>query len=143
MRALEERVRLTLRIDPLERVPLSAESADGEVNPIRMIRGPKAGIYAIRQMQIHSKGGWIVVSQISDGGTAIPQDTFLGVWSVYDNGDVAPKWKIDGKPSNAMVKPRGVTLNPNHQEVLISDMRLNAVLTFSFPEIFDQQARQP
>lgn len=117
--------------------------ADGEVNPIRFIRGPKTGLYATRQLAVYSKGGWIVASQISDGGTAIPLDTFLGVWSIYDNGDVAPKWKIDGKASNIMVKPRGVTLNPNHKEVLISDMRLNAVLTFSFPEIFDQVARKP
>ena len=40
-----------------------------------------------------------------------------------------------------MKKPRGVALNPKHKEVLVSDMRLNAVLTFSFPEIYDQEAR--
>jgi hypothetical protein len=117
--------------------------ADGEVMPLRIIRGAKTGIYAIRQMQIYPKGGWIVVSQISDGGTAIPQDTFVGVWSIYDNGDVPPRWKIDGKPSNIMLKPRGVALNPKHKELLVSDMRLNAVLTFSFPEMFDQEAKRP
>ena len=77
----------------------------------------KTGIWRIRQMQIYSKGGWIVVCQISDGGTAIPQDTFLGVWSIYDNGDVAPRMEDRRQGGNIMVKPRGVTLNPNHKEV--------------------------
>lgn len=117
--------------------------ANGETKPLRMIRGPKTGIFGIRQMQIYPKNGWIIVAQITSGDIAIPEDTFLGVWSIYDNGDVPPRWKIDGKPSNIMLKPRGVTLNPNHKEVIVSDMRLNAVLTFSFPEIYDQEARAP
>jgi len=35
-----------------------------------------------------------------------------------------------------MKKPRGVALDAKHREVIVSDMRLNAVLTFYFPEIF-------
>ena len=35
-----------------------------------------------------------------------------------------------------MKKPRGVAFDPKHKEVIVSDMRLNAVLTFYFPEIF-------
>jgi hypothetical protein len=113
------------------------------VKPLRTIRGDKTGIMGIRQMQIWPKGGWIIISQITDGGIAIPEGTFVGVWSVYDNGNIPPRWRIDGKASNVMLKPRGVTLNPNHKELIVSDMRLNAVLTFSFPEIFDQEARPP
>ena len=82
-----------------------------------------------------------MVSQITDGGIPIPDGTFIGIWSIYDDGDVPPRWKIEGKPGNIMVKPRGVALDPNHKELLVSDMRLNAVLTFSFPEIFDQEAK--
>ena len=115
--------------------------AQGEVKPTRTIRGEKTGIFAIRQMQIWPKGGWIIISQITDGGIAIPQGTFVGVWSIYDNGDVPPRWRIDGKASNILTKPRGVALNPKHKELLVSDMRLNAVLTFSFPEIYDQVAQ--
>ncbi|MSO21385.1 MAG: hypothetical protein EXQ56_13185 [Acidobacteria bacterium] len=117
--------------------------AEGKAKPLRIIRGPKAGIFGIRQMQVYPKNGWIIISQITDGGIAEPDDTFVGVWSVYDNGDVAPRWRIDGKASNVMKKPRGVTLNPNHKELIVSDMRLNAVLTFSFPEIFDIEAKRP
>jgi hypothetical protein len=35
-----------------------------------------------------------------------------------------------------MVKPRGVVLNPKNKELIIADMRLNAVMTFYYPEIF-------
>src|SRR6266516_4723812 len=82
------------------------------------------------------KGGWIVIAQITDGGISEPEGTFVGVWSTNDNGDVPPRWKIEGKASNVMKKPRGVALDPKHKEVIVSDMRLNAVLTFYFPEIF-------
>ncbi|HWP85310.1 MAG TPA: hypothetical protein VNN17_08985 [Terriglobia bacterium] len=117
--------------------------ADGKTKPLRIIRGDKTGIFGIRQMDIYPKGGWILVAQITDGGIAIPEGTFLGVWSIYDQGNVPPRWKIDGKASNILTKPRGVSYNPKHKEVLVADMRLNAVLTFSFPEIFDQVAQPP
>jgi DNA-binding beta-propeller fold protein YncE len=115
--------------------------ANGEVMPLRIIRGEKTGIYGTRQIQVYPKGGWIVISQITDGGIAEPKDTYIGVFSIYDNGNVPPRWKIDGKPSNIMKKPRGITLDPTHKEVIVSDMRLNAVLTFPFPEIYDQVAK--
>ena len=110
--------------------------ADGDVKPLRVIRGPNTGIHTIRQIQVLPKGGWIVIAQITDGGISEPEGTFVGVWNINDNGDVPPRWKIEGKASNVMKKPRGVALDPKHKEVIVSDMRLNAVLTFYFPEIF-------
>ena len=117
--------------------------SNGKIKPTRTIHGDKTGIFGIRQMDLYPKGGWILVAQITSGGIPIPDGTFLGVWSIYDDGNVPPRWKIDNRPSNILTKPRGVAYNPNHKEVLISDMRLNAVLTFSFPEIFDQEAQPP
>ena len=110
--------------------------ADGDVKPLRVISGPKTGIKAIRQMQVYPKNGYIVIAQITNGGIPEPEGAFVGVWSVNDNGDVPPRWRIDGKPSNVMKKPRGVALNPKNKEVIVSDMRLNAVLTFYLPEMF-------
>ena len=118
-------------------------TANGEVKPLRVIHGPSSGIKAIRQMQVYPKNGWIIITQITSGSIPEPENTFVGVWSIYDDGDVPPRWKIEGNPSNIMKKPRGVALNPKHKEVLVSDMRLNAVLTFSFPEIYDQEAKPP
>ena len=117
-------------------------TADGEVMPLRVIRGDKTGIRAIRQMQIYPKGGWVVISQITDGAIPEPDGTFVGIFSIYDEGNVPPTWKIPGTGGPmVMKKPRGVTLDPKHKEVIVSDMRLNAVLTFGLPEMFDSVAK--
>ncbi|MBF8305195.1 MAG: hypothetical protein HW398_383, partial [Acidobacteria bacterium] len=119
-----------------ESILIFDRTANGETKPLRVIRGPNTGIHGIRQMQIQPTGGWIIISQITDGGIPEPEGTFVGVWSINDSGDVPPRWKIEGKPSNIMKKPRGVALNPKNKELIVSDMRLNSVLTFYFPEIF-------
>src|SRR5579885_3598683 len=75
-------------------------TAQGDVKPLRVIRGPHTGIKAIRQMQIYPKGGWIVIAQITNGGIPEPDGAFVGVWSINDDGDVPPRWKIDAKPGN-------------------------------------------
>ena len=110
--------------------------ADGEVKPLRVIHGPKSGLHHIRQIQVQPKAGWIVVTDEFDGLIREPEGTFLGVWSINDSGDVPPRWKIEGKASNGMKKPHGIALDAKHKEVVVADMRLNAILTFYFPEIF-------
>jgi hypothetical protein len=110
--------------------------ANGDVKPLRVIRGPNTGMHIIRQIEIQPEGGWIVISQMTSAETPEPEGTFVGVWSIQDDGDVPPRWKIEGKVSNGMVKPHGIALDARHKEVIVADMRLNAVLTFYFPEIF-------
>ena len=78
----------------------------------------------------------IIASQPGDIDVMEPEDAFIGVWSEDDNGDVPPRWKIDAEGNTAMKKPRGVVLDPKHKELIVADMRINAVLTFYFPEIF-------
>ncbi len=97
----------------------------GNVKPLRVIHGPKAGIASLTQLQVYSPRGWIVMT-----GSGI-----VGIWSVFDDGDVPPRWKLDG-PKSTLIRPRGVTLNPRDKELIVVDMRLNSVLTYSFPEIF-------
>ena len=44
-----------------------------------------------------------------------------------------------GLPTRGQPSPRssrGVALNPAANEIIVADMRLNAVLTYYFPEIF-------
>ncbi len=110
--------------------------AEGEAQPLRVIRGPHTGMHAIRQMEIQPKGGWIVISQMTAGNLPEPEGTYIGAYSINDSGDLPPRWKIEGKPSHIMKKPHGIALDPNHKEVIVADMRLNAILTFYFPEIF-------
>ena len=109
---------------------------EGETKPKATITGPKTGLIGTRQLCIYPEGGYIVVSQITSGEEPEAANTFVGIWSIDDNGDVPPRWRIDGKPSNVMKKPRGVVVDPKHKEVIVSDMRLNAVLTFYLPEMF-------
>jgi hypothetical protein len=68
-----------------------------------------------------------------------PPRVFVGMWSEDDNGDVAPKWTITGDQTT-LKKPFAVALNPEHKEIYVTDMRLNGVLTFSVPEIFQPVA---
>ena len=64
-----------------------------------------------------------------------PAGVFVGIWNINDRGNVAPHWKLGG-PQSTLKKPRGVALNPKQKEIIVADMRLNAVLTYYFPEIF-------
>ena len=43
---------------------------------------------------------------------------------------------MDAQQKSQLKKPRGVALDPKHKELIVADMTLNAVLTYSFPEIF-------
>jgi DNA-binding beta-propeller fold protein YncE len=122
--------------DRREALLIFDRQASGAVQPIRVIRGSRTGMHAIRQIEIQPKGGWIVISQMTAGDIPEPEGTYIGVYSIFDSGNVPPRWKIDGKPSTGMKKPHGIALNPNHKEVVVADMRLNAILTFYFPEIF-------
>jgi DNA-binding beta-propeller fold protein YncE len=110
-------------------------AASGNTKPKSVIEGPKSGLVRALQLAVYPPKGWIVVAQAGRGDELEPEGVFLGVWSIYDKGDAPPRWKIAG-PGSTLKKPRGVAINPKHKEVYISDMRLNAVLTYYFPEIF-------
>jgi len=103
---------------------------NGNVRPRQIIAGPKSGIVRINQMWTYPPKGWIVATHPAPGAEA-----FVGIWSITDNGDIPPRWKIGG-PNTTLKTPRGVHFSPEHKEIYISDMRLNAVLTFYFPEMF-------
>lgn len=110
-------------------------TANGDVPPRTVIVGPRTEIVRINQMALVPQRGWIVATQPGAGGEAEPKNTFVGVWHVNDNGDVAPKWKIGGTKT-MLKKPRGVTLNFQNKEIIVADMRTNSVLTFAFPALF-------
>ena len=110
-------------------------TGQGNIKPRGMIGGPNSGIIRINQIQAYGPKGWIVATQPGRGDRQEPEGIYVGVWSVNDTGDVPPRWKIGG-PKSTMKKPRGVVLDPKHKELIVADMRLNAVLTYYFPEIF-------
>ena len=108
----------------------------GNVKPRAVIRGPSSGVIRINQLQIYAPRKLIVAAMPGIHDDMEPEGAFLGVWSYEDNGDIPPMWKLPVGPATTLRKPFGVVLNPEFEEVIISDMRLNGVLTFSVPEIF-------
>ena len=108
----------------------------GNVKPRAIIRGPKSGIIRINQMAVYPPKKLIVATMPGLVDQMEPPDAFLGIWTYDDNGDVPPKWKIPIGSKTTLRKPFGVVLNPKNKEVILSDMRLNSVLTFAVPEIF-------
>ncbi len=109
---------------------------EGNVRPRAVIRGPRSGIVRINQMRVYPQRQLIVAAMPGIRDQMEPEGAFLGVWSYEDNGDVPPIWKLPVGETTTLRKPFGVVLNPEDQEVIISDMRLNGILVFSVPEIF-------
>src|ERR1041385_1441742 len=112
----------------------------GDATPRAIIGGPHTGLLGgSRQFAVYPEGGWIVVTQSGggEGDEPYPPNPFVGVWSVNDNGDVPPRWKI----TTVMKKPRSITFDPKHKEVIVGDMTLNAIMTYSIPEMFAPNAK--
>jgi hypothetical protein len=110
----------------------------GNVKPKAVIGGPKTRINAFGgPFAVYPAKGEIIVSVRGPGPYAelASDEAFVGVWSINDNGDVPPKWVIGG-PHGILQMPRGIALDVKNKNMLVSDKRLNAVLTFHFPEIF-------
>jgi hypothetical protein len=105
----------------------------GTVQPLRVIRGPRTGMERAQMIAAHPPRGLFLVGAPSVRNTGA--QNFVGVWSIHDNGDVPPRWTIGG-PNAVLRQIRGITLDPEHQNVIVSDKYLNAILTFNFPEIF-------
>lgn len=121
-------------------------TAQGNTKPRGMIRGPKTELGGGGRIYVYPpRGLMLVVASVGSGVTRQAGEFrgaemannrgFVGVWSIDDRGDVPPRWMIGG-PNGILVQIRGVALDPKHKSVIISDKRLNALLTYSFPEIF-------
>jgi len=122
--------------DPDGAILIFNRTDNGNVKPRNVIRGPKSGIIRINQMAVYPPKRLIVATMPGLADLMEPPQAFLGIWTYDDNGDTPPKWKIPIGPRTTLKKPFGVVLNPKNKEIIISDMRLNGVLTFSVPEIF-------
>ncbi len=112
-----------------------------ERTPLRTISGPKTMLIATGgRTRVHN--GWIVMGHDGVQSERSNGLSFVGVWSIYDDGDVPPRWTIGG-PHRMIVKPRGVDLDVKNQTVIVSDKELNAVLTYHVPELFREAPRSP
>ncbi|MBI4482589.1 MAG: hypothetical protein HY652_06830 [Acidobacteria bacterium] len=119
------------------RIRIFNRTDEGNVKPRAVIGGPKSGFKSLGgPFALYPPRGWIIASVRPTGEVlASSEESFVGVWSIHDNGDVPPRWTIGG-PKGILQMPRGVALDPKNKSLIVTDKRLNAVLTFYFPEIF-------
>ena len=119
------------------KIRMYPRTAEGNTKPLRQVGGPKSmitrlgGPFALYP----PKGRIIMTMRPREVGVLGGDDSFTGVWSVFDDGDIPPHWTIGG-PNADLIMPRGVALDEKNKTVIITDKRLNAILTYHFPEIF-------
>ena len=117
------------------RFEIYKRTAEGDDKPLRVIGGPKSGFRNLGgPFAVYSKGGWIIASDRGEG-ELVSDVAYVGVWSVNDDGDVPPHYRIGG-PKGVLEMPRGIAIDAKNKSIFVSDKRLNAVMTFSFPELF-------
>ena len=50
-------------------------------------------------------------------------------------------FRRDGESIKACRKPRGVAFNAKNKELYVVDMNMNAMMTYSIPEMFEPQKK--
>jgi hypothetical protein len=115
---------------------LYGRTDQGNVKPRTVLRGLKSGIVRITQIALNPTRKLIVATQAGEISDMEPEGAYVGAWNYTDDGDIPPLMRINASTLSTLKKPRGVVLDPKHKEVVIADMRLNALITFSWPEIF-------
>jgi hypothetical protein len=109
-------------------------TASGDAKPKWVIQGPRAEInFLFGPIEISPRG--LIVAGMRTQEELGGPDNFVGVWDMYAQGEAPPIYKIGG-PNVLLQQVRGVTLDVKHKELIVTDKRINGVLTYYFPEIF-------
>ena len=114
--------------------------ANGNAKPLRVISGESKDAWL---MTIYPEKGLIyaVVRPGNTGGVEgdisgrYALDDYVGVWSVFDDGEVPPRLTIGG-PGQLLKDARGIAVDPKSKDVMVSDKTWNAVFRFHVPEAF-------
>jgi hypothetical protein len=108
-------------------------TANGNVKPKMTIRGPRTlgGPFAISPEK-----KLIIATNRPSGDELSEMDSYPGVWSYErSSDDGVPLFRI-GSPSGIFQMPRGVALDVRNKSIIVTDKRLNSVLTFLAPKLF-------
>ena len=114
--------------------------ANGNAKPLRVITGASKDAWL---MTMYPEKGMIfaVVRPGNTGGLEgdisgrYLLDDYVGVWSIYDDGEVPPRLTIGG-PGQLLKDARGIAVDPKSKDVMVSDKTWNAVFRFHVPEAF-------
>jgi len=110
-------------------------TASGNDEPLRVIRGPNAGIQRLMGPIAVQPTRNLIVAGVRTLAELGGDDNYVGVWDLFADGDVPPLYRLGG-PGVLLQQVRGLILNPKHKEIIVTDKRINAVITWYFPEIF-------
>jgi hypothetical protein len=61
-------------------------------------------------------------------------------WNLNESGNVAPRWKIPVQKLAGVGLAGELTIDPIHKEVIVPNGARNVVMTFAWPEVFDEAA---
>ena len=112
-------------------------TASGNTKPkavIRGVGGSESRIRGTSLMTTYPPKGLIFTTRAGPGGRYESGD-HIAVWSIHDDGDDPPRWEI-GK--DIFYDIRGITIDPESKTVMATDKKLNAIVSFYVPEIFDE-----
>jgi DNA-binding beta-propeller fold protein YncE len=119
-------------------------TAEGTTPPLKTIGGgPIGGLNSPGRIVVHPPTRSIIATLGENSGVRdektgdVLPHAYVGVWSMDDVGDVPPRYTI---AKGHIYMPRGLTLDPKKKTVIVADKYLNAVMTFSLPEIYDRPA---
>jgi hypothetical protein len=116
--------------------------ANGNVKPLRVITGEASKDAWLMTMYPEKGMIFAVVRPGNTGGLEgdisgrYLLDDYVGVWSIYDDGDVPPRLTIGG-PGQLLKDARGIAVDPKSKDVMVSDKTWNAVFRFHVPEAFN------
>jgi hypothetical protein len=151
---------LNVAVDPIHdlifvssggRILIFNRTDSGNVKPRGIISAPKNLVRSIGSPTVDPESGLLFALYDNEerttrtGEDGIDYDAFdqhsdewyLGVWSIHDRGEVAPRFTIGGGPNGLMKDPKGeVAIDKRRQDVYIADRYTNAIYVYHVPEIF-------
>jgi len=110
-------------------------TASGEAKPKWVIAGPNTELQRFMGPIAVQPSRGLIIAGIRTNEELGGPDNFVGVWDLFARGDARPIYRVGG-PNILLEQVRGIILNPKHKELIVTDKRINGVMTYYFPEIF-------
>jgi hypothetical protein len=110
-------------------------TASGNAEPKWVIAGPNTELQRFMGPIAVQPSRGLIIAGIRTNEELGGPDNFVGVWDLFARGEAKPIYRIGG-PNVLLEQVRGLTLNHKHKELIVTDKRINGVMTYYFPEIF-------
>jgi hypothetical protein len=110
-------------------------ASGANAKPKWVIQGPRTELQRLQGPHAVNPDRGLIIAGVRTLEELGGPDNFVGVWDEMKGGDVPPIFRIGG-PNVTLQQVRGVALNFKHKELIVSDKRINGVMTYYFPEIF-------